>query len=282
MWPPFLYAPSPLVAALTAACAASLAVLAISEFRGGNLAYSKFVGAGARARLLLPSRAGMLVIYAPALAAALASFAVPGAVEGARAGLLRAAVAAHFLKRVLEVLFVHRYSGSMPLGTALFISSYYLFNAVAMIYAQRLSRGLPEPAVDLLCPGLLVFAVGAAGNFYHHLLLSRLRAGGGGAGGKKVYKIPRGGLFEFVACPHYLFEIVAFFGFAMISQTVYALVVAVGSAGYLAGGATPPGSGTRPSSRSSRRASKLLCRLSGSGSVCCVLYVQITRDWPPG
>ena len=99
-----------------------------------------------------------------------------------------------------------------------------------LIYAQRLSRGLPEPAVDLLCPGVLVFAVGAAGNFYHHLLLSRLRAGG-----KKVYKIPRGGLFEFVACPHYLFEIVAFFGLAMISQTVYALVVAVGSAAYLAG-----------------------------------------------
>ena len=105
-----------------------------------------------------------------------------------------------------------------------------------MIYAERLSRGLPEPAVDLLCPGVLVFAVGAASNFYHHhLLLSRLRAGGGGAGGKKVYKIPRGGLFEFVACPHYFFEIVAFFGFAMISQTLYALAVAVGSLAYLAG-----------------------------------------------
>ncbi|KAG2631764.1 3-oxo-5-alpha-steroid 4-dehydrogenase 1-like [Panicum virgatum] len=236
MWPPFLYAPSSLVAALTAACAAVLAILPLYEFRGGNIAYSKFVrvGAGARLRLLLPSRIGMLVIYSPALAAALVSFAVPGAVGGARAGLLCAAVAAHFLKRVLEVLFVHRYSGSMPLGTALFISSYYLFNAVAMIYVQRLSRGLPEPAVDLLCPGVLVFAVGAAGNFYHHLLLSRLRAGGGG-GGDKVCKIPRGGLFELVACPHYLFEIVAFFGFAMISQTVYALVVAVGSAGYLAG-----------------------------------------------
>jgi hypothetical protein len=235
MWPPFLYAASPLVAALTGACAAAVGFLALSEFRGGNLAYSKFVRArAAGARLLLPSRAGMLVIYAPALAAALASFAVPGAVQGARAGPLCAAVAAHFLKRVLEVLLVHRYSGSMPLGTSLLISSCYLFNAVAMIYVQRLSRGLPEPAVDLLYPGVLAFAVGAAGNFYHHLLLSRLRAGAG-AGGDKGYKIPRGGLFELVACPHYLFEIVAFFGFAMIAQTVYALVVAVGSAAYLAG-----------------------------------------------
>jgi hypothetical protein len=45
----------------------------------------------------------MLVTYAPAFAAAAASFAVPGAVEGARARLLSAALTAHFLKRLLEV-----------------------------------------------------------------------------------------------------------------------------------------------------------------------------------
>jgi hypothetical protein len=39
---------------------------------------------------------------------------------------------------------------------------------------------------------------------------------------KKGYKIPTGGLFGLVTCPHYLFEILAFFGFAMISQTLYA------------------------------------------------------------
>ncbi|KAG2633477.1 3-oxo-5-alpha-steroid 4-dehydrogenase 1-like [Panicum virgatum] len=172
----------------------------------------------------------MLVFYSPALVVALVSLAVSGAVEGARERILCAAFAAHLLKRVLEVLFVHRYSGSMPLGTALLISSGYLF-LLAMIYVQRLTRGLPEPAVDLLYPGVLVFAVGNTGNFYHHLLLSRLRAGGG----DKEYKIPRGGLFELVASPHYLFEIVTFFGFAMISQTVFALVVAVDSAVFLAG-----------------------------------------------
>jgi hypothetical protein len=121
----------------------------------------------------------------------------------------------------------------MPLATSLLISGCYLFNGGAMIYVQHLSRGLPEPAVDLLYPGVLAFAVGLAGNFYHHYLLSRLRAAGGGD--KKVYKIPTGGLFGLVTCPHYLFEILAFFGFAMISQTLYALTVAVGTAAYLAG-----------------------------------------------
>ncbi|CAN6196932.1 unnamed protein product [Urochloa humidicola] len=103
-----------------------------------------------------------------------------------------------------------------------------------MIYVQHLSHKIPEPAVDLLRPGVLVFAAGLAGNFYHHLLLSRLRSGGG-AGDSKGYKIPRGGLFELVVCPHYLFEIIGFVGLAMVSQTVYGLTVAVGSAAYLAG-----------------------------------------------
>ncbi|CAD6226675.1 unnamed protein product [Miscanthus lutarioriparius] len=170
------------------------------------------------------------------LVAALASFAVPGAVHGVHAHLLSAAMAVHFLKRVLEVLFVHRYSGSMPLATSLLIAGCYLFNGGAMIYVQHLSRGLPEPSMDLLYPGVLAFAVGLAGNFYHHHLLSHLRADSGGDGDdKKGYKIPTGGLFGLVTCPHYLFEILAFFGFAMIAQTLYALTVAVGTEAYLAG-----------------------------------------------
>ena len=135
-----------------------------------------------------------------------------------------------------QVLFVHRYSGSMPLATSLLIAGCYLFNGGAMIYVQHLSRGLPEPSMDLLYPGVLAFAVGLAGNFYHHHLLSRLRADSGGDGDdKKGYKIPTGGLFGLVTCPHYLFEILAFFGFAMIAQTLYALAVATGTAAYLAG-----------------------------------------------
>ncbi|RCV09557.1 hypothetical protein SETIT_2G039300v2 [Setaria italica] len=247
MWPPFLYPPpaSVYVAAMSAVSLMSMANAGLAELRGKHMAYSKFwhvvaAGAGGNTKqrgggAVLSSRDGMLVAYAPALAAAAASFAVPGAVDGARAQVLAAALAAHFLKRVLEVLFVHRYSGSMPVDTAVTISTSYLLSTATMIYAQHLSRGLPDPPVDLLYPGVAVFAVGLAGNFYHHYLLSRLRADGGGGGGDKGYKIPRGGLFELVTCPHYLFEILGFFGFAMIAQTVYALAVATGTAAYLAG-----------------------------------------------
>ncbi|KAL6647023.1 hypothetical protein ACP70R_014460 [Stipagrostis hirtigluma subsp. patula] len=238
MWPlplPFLY-PPPASSGLAAAAAfVSLASLlsGVSELRGDNMAYSKFCRRrGDGGALLLPSRAAMAVAYGPALAAAVASFAVPGAVEGARAQILSAVLALHFLKRILEVFFIHRYSGCMPLTTALLICSGYLLNTVAMIYAQHLSQGLSEPPIDLLYPGVVVVAVGLAGNFYHHCLLARLRGDGGG---DKGYKIPRGGLFELVTCPHYLFEIVMFFGFAMVAQTVYALAWASGTAAYLVG-----------------------------------------------
>lgn len=120
----------------------------------------------------------------------------------------------------------------MPLNTALTISSSYLLSAITMIYAQHLAFGLPDPTTDLLYPGVLLFTVGIAGNFYHHHLLSQLRKGGDD---DKGYKIPKGGLFEFVTCPHYLFEIIGFFGFAMISQTVYALAMASATAAYLIG-----------------------------------------------
>ncbi|CAM0905357.1 unnamed protein product [Alopecurus aequalis] len=249
MWPssllpavPVLYPPpaSAFVTAMSVVSFASLASAGLSELRGEHMAYSKFwhvvsgqqkPGAGTGGALL-SSRSGMLLAYAPALVAAAASFAVPGAVEGLRAQILAAALAVHFLKRVLEVLFIHRYSGNMPLNTALLISSSYLFSTITMIYAQHLAVGLPDPPTDLLYLGVILFAVGIAGNFYHHYLLSQLRKGGED---DKGYKIPRGGLFELVTCPHYLFEITGFFGFAMISQTVYALAMASGTAAYLVG-----------------------------------------------
>ncbi|TVU41496.1 hypothetical protein EJB05_15022, partial [Eragrostis curvula] len=243
MWP-FLYPPWALEAALSVVTVVSFAGLGLSELCGVNLAYSKFwntiAADGGRGQkklgnvgVLLPSRDGMFVIYAPAaLIAVMASFAVTGMVQGARTQVLAAALATHFLKRVLEVLFLHRYSGSMPLAIALIVSSAYLLITGNMIYVQHLSHGLPDPAVNMLYPGMVVFAFGITGNFYHHYLLARLRVSGADG---KGYKIPRGGLFELVTCPHYLFEIMGFFGFAMISQTLYALAVALGIMANLTG-----------------------------------------------
>ncbi|TVU41498.1 hypothetical protein EJB05_15024, partial [Eragrostis curvula] len=109
MWPlSFLYPPSGLETAMSAAAVVSLAGLGLSELCGENLAYSKFWHAGrGRKRgfsMLLPSHAGMLMAYTTGLiTVAAASFVLPGVLEGARTQVLTAALAIHLLKRALEI-----------------------------------------------------------------------------------------------------------------------------------------------------------------------------------
>lgn len=130
----------------------------------------------------------------------------------------------------MQVLFIHKFSGKAALDHSVVISTSYTLITTATIYAQYLTRGLPEPPVNLMYVGVVVFFIGISGNFYHHYLLANLRKDG-----EKQYKIPRGGLFSLVICPHYLFEVVGFLGISFISQTVYAFFFTIGMAGYLVG-----------------------------------------------
>ncbi|MBA0749861.1 hypothetical protein Gogos_003739 [Gossypium gossypioides] len=112
------------------------------------------------------------------------------------------------------------------------VASFWLYPAddssLNLIYTQTFNQGLSEPSIDLKYLGIVLFLIGISGNFYHHYLLSKLRTKG-----DKEYKIPKGGLFELVICPHYLFEILEFLGISLISQTLYSFSVTLGSALYL-------------------------------------------------
>lgn len=232
----FLFPPPPSVfmAAMSVMMLGGLACFGISEVRGKHLGYSKFWNINSsiivKREITISSRIGMLFLYWPAAAAAIVSFFVPGVVVDTRARLLSLALAIHFLKRVFEVLFIHQYSGRMLLESAIPISFSYCISTVSMIYAQYLSQDMPEPAIDLKYPGLALFLIGIVGNFYHHVLLSKLRQKN-----DKAYKIPKGGLFGLVICPHYLFEIIGFYGVALIAQTVYSFAFALGTTFYLMG-----------------------------------------------
>jgi very-long-chain enoyl-CoA reductase len=217
----------------------------------------------------LSSRDGMAVIYAGGLlVSALAPIVMPGAFglpasglsdlgadlltsPAARPFLVALLLALHFLKREAEVFFLHKYSGGMPTSTALMISTVYTATALQYLYFTHVAAesgffvaaASSGSASSAAVVGVLLFAVGQAGNFYHHWLLARLRSGGGaGEGGdsggknkKKAYAVPQGGWFSLVACPHYLFEIVAWLGMALATQTVVPLVSCAGMASYLAG-----------------------------------------------
>ncbi|XP_009782383.1 uncharacterized protein LOC107812573 [Nicotiana tabacum] len=230
----FLYPPPPslFITTMSVISVASLANAGFSEIKGKHMQYSKFFVSSKsenEKKARIESKKGMLLLYSPAFLAGLASFAIfPN--EDLRFALVSSALTIHFFKRVLEVLFVHKYSGSMDVEATTVISFSYFLSTVTMIYGQHLSQGLPEPSIDLKYGGFIIFLVGIIGNFCHHYLLSNLRNKG-----EKEYKIPQGGLFNFVICPHYLFEILVFVGVSCISQTLYSISFTLGTMFYLMG-----------------------------------------------
>ena len=58
-----------------------------------------------------------------------------------REGLVAALLVGHFAKRVLETLFVHRYSGGMPRSNAAFISFFYSLCVLLIASQQQLVLG---------------------------------------------------------------------------------------------------------------------------------------------
>jgi len=95
------------------------------------------------------------------------------------------------------------------------ILSFYLVVAFIVCYYSRLVQHKHSDILQAWThtAGLTCFLIGLLGNFYHHYLLATLRKPG-----EKGYKIPRGGFFEFVAAPHYLFELIGWLGAAIFSQ----------------------------------------------------------------
>ncbi|CAN8300093.1 unnamed protein product [Cochlearia groenlandica] len=235
----FLYPPPPsiLLNTMSVLGVAALANIGWSEIRGKHLKYSKFNNTSSSPTKQrfgsISSRVGMLWLYTPAFLAAASSFFVLPS-DDLRFLLLKSVLALHFFKRIFEVMFIHKYSGEMATDSAFTITSSYFSSTVLMLYSQSLTLGLSEPNLDLKLPGIIVFVVGIVGNLYHHCLLAKLR-NEDGKEKKKEYKIPKGGLFDTIICPHYLFEIIVFWGFFMVSQTIYSLSFAMGTTFYLVG-----------------------------------------------
>ena len=118
----------------------------------------------------------------------------------------------HFLRRIFEVSFVNSYSRPTPLRALVIIASLYGGVAASCAFFQVRTFGQPT-SQPIFILGVLIFALGEVLNTYHHWLLARLRPLG-----VRSYVVPRHGLFGWVACPHYLGEILSFVGYAMMSN----------------------------------------------------------------
>ena len=108
---------------------------------------------------------------------------------------------------------------------------YWLLSGVNMAYWIYLPSA---PAAEESNPyitytGLALFAIGELGNLSDHITLRNLRPSGSTERG-----IPQGLGFNWVTCPNYMFEAVAWTGIAMVSwslSTVLFALVAVGQMG---------------------------------------------------
>lgn len=126
----------------------------------------------------------------------------------------------HFVRRTLEARYVHRYSGRpVPPGDFLVEYVYYWGFAAWIAWSLR-DPAWSLPASPTVIVGAAIFLSGEAGNAWAHLKLRKLRT----APGQTQRSIPRGGLFELVSCPHYLFEIISWIGFLVVTQVLGATV----------------------------------------------------------
>lgn len=197
--------------------------------------YSKFAMTTSeqkKSTAMVPSKIGMLIIYVPAtIVAFVYQFLLPlipsMSYEPTIAGWM---TFVHFLKRDAEVLFLHKYSGQTQLNVARMIAVSYAVNTLMICLLSNTDLATSDLCFKL---GTLLFGTGSLGNFYHHSLLARLRSKGDGKTQVKEYKAPKGGLFEYVAAPHYFFELVAWSGIAVASQQLTSYLILLSMTVYL-------------------------------------------------
>lgn len=135
-------------------------------------------------------------------------------------------IIAHFIKRELETLFIHKFSSNtMPLFNLFKNSAHYWvlsgFNLAYWIYSPTSPTAAPSNPL-ITAVGLALFLFGELANLSTHLTLSNLRTRGGTERG-----IPRGFGFGFVTCPNYFFEIVAWIGVCLVSWSWSAVLFTV-------------------------------------------------------
>ena len=181
-----------------------------------------------------PSQIAMMIIYAPAFivsAMLLGIYNVNPEIfpSPSVAGVF---CTVHFAKRCMEVMFVHKYSGYTDKGTPCQISIYYTLLTLMIAYAGGRTDYDEFANKTMLGIGTSLFVVGIVGNFYHHYLLASLRSQGGSA---KQYIAPKGGLFSYVATPHYLFELIGWLGIAVVANHINVYLLFLSMCSYLGG-----------------------------------------------
>jgi len=126
----------------------------------------------------------------------------------------------HYINRSLIFPFRIRTKGKqMPISIALSAVGFNVCNGVFNGYF--LAQNVPSFSA-FFSIGLVLFSVGFAVNNWADTQLINLRKPG-----ESGYKIPVGGLFNYISCPNLFGEIIEWFGFALMAQNIGATSFAV-------------------------------------------------------
>ena len=211
--------------------------------------YSKFANNANKSSTdewMIPSRIGMTLIYAPAFMVSTVMTVYSHSISSSFP-LATVFLLIHFAKRLLETYTVHSYSGNVGFFLSMGIGLYYAL--ITMLISSVAKGGTPfavflsEQSVEITIIGSLLFVIGTLGNLYHHILLSSLRrtskksltTTNSKTKTSPAYVPPKGGWFQYVAAPHYFFELLAWLGIAMVTQHLNAYLVFTSMCSYLAG-----------------------------------------------
>ena len=171
-------------------------------------------------------RAGWILMELPALVVIGATVLFSGRTVSPMALLLLGLWEIHYLYRACLFPFLMRQNGKrFPIVLILFAVIFNSLNGYAN--GTFLANASPFPADGLfarvrLCVGIVLFVAGFLIHVRADHNLRNLRAPGEGG-----YKIPRGGLFEYIANPNYFGEIVEWTGFALAAWSIPGLGFAV-------------------------------------------------------
>ncbi len=173
----------------------------------------------------IPSRVGWIAMESPAVLGFLAIFWM-GAHRAQTVPLVFLAVwQVHYIHRTFIFPFRMRSQGKrMPAMVALMAIVFNLLNAYVNArwishLGQYESTWLSDPRFAI---GLLVFSAGLVINIWADSVLFRLRKPN-----ETGYKIPKGGLYEFIASPNYFGEILEWTGYAIMTWALPGLSFAV-------------------------------------------------------
>lgn len=169
-------------------------------------------------------KTGWIVMELPILIAVI-GFYLAGSQGLNLSALMVAAFVIHYSNRAL--IYPHRIKAdgkTMPVIMVLSTMAFYTVNGFMIGHYFGSIRVYPPGWLfdSRFIIGAAMFVTGFLINLHSDNILIHLRKPG-----ETGYKIPEGGLFRFVSCPHYFGEVIEWIGFALMTWSLPGLVYAI-------------------------------------------------------